>query len=149
MNADHEAAMPESVVPYLAVNGGAAALEFYTRAFAARETFRLRNDDGTLGHAEFFIGRAKFFLADEWPVMGVKSPLTLGGYSVSLAITVDDADSFVLRLADEGATIERPVSDGPEPGTRAGWVIDPFGHRWHISSRLADRSADIPERLPV
>ena len=61
------------------------------------------NDDGTLGRAEFFIGKAKFFLADEWPVMGAKSSLTLGGYSVSLAITVDDADSFALRLADAGS----------------------------------------------
>jgi PhnB protein len=134
---DRSADLPASVVPYLAVNGGAAALEFYSRAFGARETFRITNDDGTLGHAEFIIGQARFFLADEWPVMGVRSPLSLGGYSVSLAITVDDADAYVARLADAGATVERPVDDGPEPGMRAGWVIDPFGHRWHISSRVA------------
>ena len=95
--------MPASVVPYPVVNGGAATLEFYRRAFGAGETTRLPTDDGTLGHAEFFIGQAQFFLADEWPVMGAKIPLTLGGYSVPLAITVDDADSLAWRLADAGS----------------------------------------------
>ena len=35
--------------------------------------------------------------------MGAKIPLTLGGYSVPLAITVDDADSLAWRLADAGS----------------------------------------------
>ena len=129
--------LPSVVVPYLAVVGGAEALDFYARAFGAREVYRLPNDDGTLGHAEFVIGGARFFLSDEWPPMDVRSPLTLGGYSVSLAIEVDDADAFVAQVAAEGARVERPVSDGPEEGYRAGWVIDPYGHRWHISSRTA------------
>jgi PhnB protein len=122
-----------SVIPYLAVADGAAALAFYAEAFGAVETFRIE-DGGKIGHAEFRIFGAVFYLSDEWPEMKVKSPATLGGYSVSLALTVPDADQFVQRVAACGARVERPVAEGPQEGTRAAWVIDPFGHRWHISS---------------
>jgi PhnB protein len=127
---------PAKVVPYLAVKGAVEALAFYARAFGAEEVMRLELD-GKIGHAEFRIGGATFFLADEWEPMKVLSPLTLGGYSVSLAIVVTDADAFVQHLADCGATVERPVEDGPAEGQRAGWVIDPYGHRWHISAPTA------------
>ena len=32
-----------------------------------------------------------------------------------------------------GASQDRPVSEQPD-GRRAGWVTDPFGHRWSIST---------------
>ena len=128
--------LPGSVVPYLAVVGGAEALDFYATAMGAVELTRMTNDDGTLGHAEFMIGRARFYLADEWPEMGVRSPVSLGGNSVSLSIEVDDAPAWVERASAAGARIERRVEPGPEEGCQAGWIIDPFGHRWHLMSRL-------------
>ncbi len=127
--------VPVCVVPYLAVVGGAEALDFYAAAMGAVEKTRMTNDDGTLGHAEFMIGRARFFLADEWPEMGVRSPVNLGGNSVSLSIEVDDAPAWVERATAAGARLERPVEPGPEEGFQAGWIVDPFGHRWHITSR--------------
>ncbi len=127
--------LPTAVVPYLAVRGGAAALDFYAEAFGAVEQSRMAGPDGTIAHAEFTIGSARFFLADEWPDAKVLSPSTLGGYAVALALEVADAPALVERLAAHGATVERPVGDGPEPGTVAGWVIDPYGHRWFLSSR--------------
>ncbi len=129
--------LPSSVVPYLAVVGGAEALSFYATAMGAVEKTRMTNDDGTLGHAEFTIGAATFFLADEWPEMvGVRSPVSLGGNSVSLSLEVDDAPAWVERATDAGARVERPVEPGPAEGFQAGWIIDPFGHRWHLTSRL-------------
>ena len=128
--------LPSSVVPYLAVVGGVDALHFYATAMGAVETNRMANDDGTLGHAEFMIGRARFYLADEWPEMGVRSPVSLGGNSVSLSIEVDDAQAWVERATNAGARIERPVEPGPEEGSQSGWIVDPFGHRWHLMSRL-------------
>lgn len=125
---------PNTVVPYLAVKGATDALSFYARVFGAEEIMRLEQD-GKIGHAEFRIGQAIFYLADEWPSMKVLSPTTLGGYSVSLVLLVGDADAFVAHLAEGGVTVERPVDHGPEEGTRAGWVIDPYGHRWHIMSQ--------------
>ncbi|WP_168207355.1 VOC family protein [Microlunatus elymi] len=123
---------PTAVIPYLAVDGAASALDFYARAFGAVETFRLPEGD-RIGHAEFTIGEAKFYLSDEWRQMNVLSPKSLGGYSVSLAIQVPDTDAFVAHLSECGVTVERGVDDGPEEGYRHAWVVDPYGHRWHIS----------------
>ena len=128
--------LPSFVVPYLAVVGGAEALDFYVAAMGAVERTRITNDDGALAHAEFTIGAARFYLADEWPRMSVRSPLSLGGNSVSLSMEVDDAPAWVARATAAGARIERPVEPGPEEGFQAGWIVDPFGHRWHLTSRL-------------
>ena len=126
---------PRPVVPYLAVADGAAALDFYRDAFGAVEVRRTTGDDGEVSHAEITIAGTRLFLADEWPALQVLSPASLGGYSVSLVLEVDDARGTVQRLADLGGRVERPVTDGPEPGTVAGWVVDPFGHRWMLHSR--------------
>ncbi len=128
--------LPCSVVPYLAVVGGAEAVSFYAKAMGAVETTRMTNEDGTLGHAEFTIGGARFYLADEWPEMGVRSPLALNGNSVSLSIEVDDARAWIERATTAGARVERPVAAGPMEGFQSGWIVDPFGHRWHLTSRL-------------
>lgn len=124
---------PAAVVPYLAVDGGAAALDFYARAFGAEETMRMADGD-KIAHSEFRIGGATFFLADEWPQMKVLSPTSVGGYPVSLAIEVADTDAFVDHLLSCGVTVERGVDDGPAEGYRHAWVVDPYGHRWHLSS---------------
>lgn len=126
-------ALPGRVIPYLAVRDAVQALAFYTEAFGAEEKFRLE-DGGRVGHAEFSIGGATFYLADEWPEMSVRSPASLGGWSVSLAIEVADADAFVAHLVKSGARVERDEDDGPGPGRRQAWVVDPYGHRWHISA---------------
>lgn len=131
-----EPELPVTVVPYLAVVGGTEALDYYATAMGAVENSRLVNDDGSLAHAEFMIGRARFFLSDEWPVMGVRSPASLGGNSVSLSLEVDDAAAWISRANAFGARVERPVEPGPEQGFQSGWIVDPYGHRWHLKSRL-------------
>jgi len=53
-------AIPEgyhSITPYLIVKDAAAAIDFYKRAFEARETYRLQGLDGkSIIHAEPKIG---------------------------------------------------------------------------------------------
>ncbi|MCZ2263339.1 MULTISPECIES: VOC family protein [unclassified Isoptericola] len=127
---------PATVVPYLAVRGAAGAIDYYRRAFGAQERFRIE-DDGVVGHAELAIGGATIYLSDEWEQLRVHSPTTLGGWSVSLAIEVEDVDAFVAHLVGGGARLERGVDDGPEEGWRSAWVVDPYGHRWHVSSPTA------------
>ena len=91
---------------------------------------RVTNEDGTIGHAAIRIGDAALMLADEWPEMKVLSPATLGGNSVSFVLATDDVDAAFDRAVRAGGRVERAVKD--EPYGRAGWVIDPFGHRWCI-----------------
>lgn len=124
------------VTAYLCANGAADAIEFYKRAFGAEEIYRMPNPDGRLGHAEIKIGGTTLFLSDEWPEMHVLSPKTLGGYSTSFVLDVPDADAAFERATGAGAEVERPLKD--EPWGRAGWVVDPFGHRWCISTSNPD-----------
>src|SRR3989442_7015600 len=81
-----------TATPHLIVKGAAKALEFYKRAFGARETMRFTTPDGEIGHAEFRIGDSAIMLADEYPEMGYRSPHSIGGTPVSLLLYVEDVD---------------------------------------------------------
>src|SRR5947209_14275161 len=95
-----------SVTPYLIVDGAAAALEFYAKAFGAAELFRMPMGD-RIGHAEMRIGDSIVMLADEWPDMGYLGPRTRGGSAVGLMIYVPDVDAVFGRALAAGATQER------------------------------------------
>lgn len=129
------------VVPYLAVKNCAAAIDFYQEAFGAEEQYRLVMPDRSIGHAELKIGSALFMMSDEFPDMGVLGPESLGGTPVMLSMYVEDADAFVARASQAGATVLQPVED-QFFGDRSGKLADPFGHRWAISTRLEDVSPE-------
>jgi PhnB protein len=129
-----------SVTPYLSVEGAAAALAFYQRAFGAEEIYRLEMPGGKNGHAEIQIGNSRIMLADEMPDMPeamTRSPRSLGGTTFGLAIYVDDVDSQFQRAVDAGAIVRRPVKD-QFYGDRSGTVEDPFGHLWTIATHTED-----------
>lgn len=125
-----------AVTPYLIVDGADAALAFYREAFDAEEIFRLPMGH-KVGHAEFRIGDSFIMISDEWPEMGQLSPRSRGGTTVSLMIYVPDADAAVEQAANAGATIEREA-EHQFWGDRMGTVIDPFGHRWTLSTHVED-----------
>jgi len=119
-----------TIVPYLAVSDGRAAVEFYTNVFGATidESEYFEMDDGRLGHATMAIGEARIFLSDEFPELGAHAPTSLGGSSVAVVIYVDDTDETMAAAEQAGATIDRPAKN--ERGERSGWFVDPWGHRW-------------------
>lgn len=122
------------VTPYLTVHNGAEALAFYADAFGAIETMRVVMNEATgqLGHAEFRIGDAVFFLSDEFPEMGVRSPRSLGGTAVAMHLEVGDVDALFAKAVTAGATSLSEPADQPH-GARHGTLMDPFGHRWMLS----------------
>src|SRR3546814_10361519 len=61
-----------SVTPYLIVDDGARALEFYRQAFGATEVMRMAGDGGKVSHAEIRIGDSMVMLADEHPDVGAR-----------------------------------------------------------------------------
>jgi PhnB protein len=131
----HTAIRAHAVTPYLCAHDGAAALAFYADAFGASEVMRVVGDDGRLGHAEFAIGEATFYLSDEYPEYGVTSPRTLGGTSVTLHVDVDDVDTVYARAVAAGATAHGEPADQSH-GARHGTLVDPFGHRWMLSQQV-------------
>jgi PhnB protein len=136
---------PVELIPYLCAKNAAGAMDFYKKAFDAKEMFRLEGKDGSIGHATMEIGGATFYLSDEWPEGNVYSPATLGGSPVALHLQVPDADAFFEQAVAAGATSLRPVEDQPY-GDRSGVVADPFGHRWFISSHIEDVSTEELEK---
>ena len=129
-----------TVTPYLIVNAGAKALDFYARAFGAIERLRI-DAGGKIGHAEITIGDSCIMLADEHPEIGALGPTTVGGSPVSLHLYVEDVDAVVARAVAAGATLVRPVAD-QFYGDRVGGVADPFGHRWFIATHKEDLSRE-------
>jgi PhnB protein len=128
-------------IPYLSIKGAAAALDFYKRAFGAREVMRISLPNGNVGHGEILIGEARIMLADEAPEYDILSPPTIGGTPVTINLYVPDVDSFVERAVGAGAKLVRPVED-QFYGDRGGKLEDPFGHMWWIASHIEDMSAE-------
>lgn len=131
----------QSVTPYLIVDGAARAIEFYTRAFGARELMRLAGPNGKVMHAEVQIGDSRVMLADEFPEMGARGPKSVGGSPVYVLIFVEDVDGVVAAAVTAGAQVIRPVQD-QFYGDRSGTIADPFGHQWTISTHKEDVSPD-------
>jgi uncharacterized glyoxalase superfamily protein PhnB len=133
---EHAHPHPPRVTAYLCAKGASDAIEFYKKAFGAKEHFRMANADGTLGHATISIGDTTLYISDEAPQLGVLSPSTLKGNSCSYVIDVDDVDAAWGRAIGAGARVERPITTAPHG--RGGWVMDPFGHRWNLMTENPD-----------
>ena len=130
-----------TVTPYLIVNDGAAALEFYRNAFGATELYRMESPEGRIAHAEIKIGNSPIMLAEEVADMGYLGPRALGGTPVSILLYVEDVDALAEQAVSAGAKLVKPVKD-QFYGDRTGGVEDPFGHQWHIATHVEDVSPE-------
>ena len=130
-----------TVTPYITVKNGAAALDFYERAFGATVFMRMDGPGGKIMHAEFRIGGSPVMLSDECPEMGAISPETLGGVTSSLMIYVEDVDARFEQAIAAGGKVERPLAN-QFYGDRSGTLKDPFGHRWTLATHVEDVPPD-------
>lgn len=126
------------ITPSIVVRGAKEAIEFYKKAFGAKEVGgAMPSPDGKILHAEIRIGDSIVMLSDEFPQMGSSSPQTVGGTSSSLMIYTRDVDALFNQAVAAGATAAMPVSD-MFWGDRYGIVVDPFGHRWQLATHKED-----------
>jgi len=130
----------QDAAPVLRLKNTAAAIEFYARAFGAREVMRFEAG-GRIPHAELMIGSSLVLLGDEAVDYGYLSPESLGGSPVAMQMFVDDADAAVARAVSAGARLVSPVED-QFYGDRSGRVADPFGYMWTIAARTEDVSIE-------
>ncbi len=131
-----------SVTPTLTIKGASEAIEFYKKAFDAKEIYRFPGSDGkSIMHAEIRIGDSAIMLCDEMPQMGCLSPTSIGGPSGSIYLYVNDVDSVFNKAISVGAKPMMPMMDGFW-GDRIGALTDPFGHRWTIATRKKEMTVE-------
>ena len=130
-----------SVTPHLICRGAAEAIEFYKKAFGAKEQARLPGPDGRIMHAAVLIGDSTVMLVDEMPEWGALSPQSLKGSPVTIHLNVDNADAFVDRAVKAGAKLIMPVED-QFWGDRYGKIEDPFGHQWSVAHPVREVSME-------
>lgn len=126
-----------SVTPYLVVDNAVEAIDYYKRAFGAKEVFRMSGPGNKIAHAEIQIGDSRVMLTDASTEMKTVSPKAIGGTPVSLMIYVEDVDTVFKAAIKAGGGQIRAVED-MYYGDRSGSLKDPFGHHWHISTHKED-----------
>ena len=136
-----------AVIPMLAYENGAAAIDWLVEAFGFEERERWADDDGTIAHAELVIGGETIMLAT--PTPDYVSPKRMRELSAEarkmfevpyvidgVLVEVDDVDAHFERAKAAGATILSEPEDVPDVGVRHYRVEDPEGHRWMFSQDL-------------
>jgi PhnB protein len=131
-----------TVTPRLVVRNGAAAIEFYGKAFGAEELGeRFTGPGGEVIHAEIRIGDSVVMITEESDDDApAKSPQSLGGVvSAIMALYWEDVDAAWDRAVATGAEIMYPLAD-QFYGERGGRLRDPFGQQWMMSQHIEDVS---------
>src|SRR6266852_4368483 len=100
-----------TVTPYLAINGAAAAIDWYKKAFGAKELARQPMPDGKLMHARIRIGDSIVMLSDTFPGNGPQSPDVLGNSPVTLHIYINNVDKIWQQAVDAGAKVTMPLDN--------------------------------------
>jgi len=134
-----------SLTPFLVVDGAAGAIDFYCAVFGATVVSRTAGPDGSVPHAKLEFGTGRLQLGDPAPNLGLTAPEATGNVSHSTMIYCTDVDDAYQRAIKAGAApIEEPATF--VTGDRFGVVMDPYGHRWAIMTRVEDVSAEEAER---
>ena len=137
-----------TVTPRLVVSDGAAAIDFYRRAFEAVELGeRFSGPDGKLIHAEIRIGDSVVMISDESNNGApARSPHSVGGAVTAIMATYwEDVDAAWARAVAAGAEVVYPLED-QFYGDRAGRLRDPFGQQWMLSRRVEEVSPEEMQR---
>ncbi len=138
--------MAQRIVPMIAYEDAAAAIDWLSEAFGftERAEHRYTDENGVVGHAELELGgeivmlatpnrdyqgprrhRQECEAANRW----LDNPWVVDG----VLVTVDDLDAHHARAVSAGATVIRPLEDGPVG--RLYTAEDPEGHRWMFQQR--------------
>lgn len=115
-------------------------IDFLKQAFGAVERGEsVPNEDGTIGHAEVWLGDSVMQMFDGKP----NWPATPAFFT----LYVEDCDATHQRALDAGATEITPLSTSAW-GDRGSRIRDPFGNIWWIQTHLEDvDEAEIERRM--
>ena len=140
----------QRIVPMIAYEDAAAAIDWLTEAFGFSEHREQRfvDENGTVTHAELERDGAVVMLATpnaeyrgpkrhreecEQARRWQDNPWVVDG----LCVFVDDVEAHNARAVAAGATVIRPIGDSAEEGLLVYTAEDPEGHRWMFGQRIA------------
>ncbi|MGV0745528.1 VOC family protein [Mycolicibacterium sp. XJ870] len=134
-----------SLTPFLCIDGAARAIEFYESVFGAKVVERMDGPDGTVAHAELDFGTGRLQLGDPQDAFQIAAPDPAAPATHSLGLYCPDVDAVVARAERAGATIREPAQTFVT-GDRFASILDPFGQRWTVMTRVEDYSPEERER---
>ena len=132
-----------SITPFIVVNDPAEAIRFYETVFGARAksvTAIGNNGNKIIIHADIDFGHGYLQLGAANPAYRLVPPPGEGDACYSLGLYVADVDRvFDLAVANGASVREQPAAF--VSGDRYCSILDPYGVRWSIMTRIED----IPE----
>ncbi|KIA64999.1 VOC family protein [Nocardia vulneris] len=133
------------VSPGLAIDGAAAAIDFYKHVFGASERMRMPGPDGKVAHCELMFGNSLVMVGDPAEDLDFLDPKRVGGTPVNLYVYVEDADAAFAAAIGAGARELTPMTT-QFYGDRSGAFEDPWGHRWTVATHVEDVSPEEMDR---
>src|SRR5262245_23699882 len=133
-------AIPEgytTITPMFMFRDTKKAIEFYKKAFGAKEQHKMLGPDGNVLHAELVIGSSIIMVGDE--AMGYKSAESIGDSPVRFYVYVDNVDAAFQQALAAGGKQINGVAD-MFWGDRVGQFQDPYGYRWSLATHVKDLS---------
>ncbi|WP_019970847.1 glyoxalase/bleomycin resistance/extradiol dioxygenase family protein [Mycobacterium sp. 141] len=134
-----------SLTPFLCLDGAADAIDFYVSVFGATLVSRMDGPNGTVAHAELDFGDGRLQLGDPQDAYQLAAPDKDAYATGSIAFYCADADAVIDRAVAAGAVIREPIQTFVT-GDRFASIIDPFGQRWSVMTRVEDVSPEEQER---
>ena len=125
-------AMPGGVIPYLSFDNAGEAVEFYRKAFGAKEIARMYGQDGKrIMHCQLEINGGALMLSDNFVEYGL--PPTQRSASYVMQLVLADGDAWWERAIKAGCKEKMPFALAPW-GDKYGQMADPFGVTWAINT---------------
>jgi uncharacterized glyoxalase superfamily protein PhnB len=140
----------QRIIPMIAYEDAAGAIEFLERAFGFRErkAMRFTDADGRISHAELALGDEIVMLAT--PAADYESPRRHREHCAEarawssvpyvidgVLVEIDGVDAHFAHAKAAGANVLSQPEDVPEAGIRHYRVEDIEGHRWMFSQPIA------------
>jgi PhnB protein len=126
-----------TLTPYMVVDGAEKAIELYKKAFGAEVVNISKTPDGKVMNSQLRIGNSMMMLNDEFPEYGSVGPNKIGGSAVTVHIYTKDVDALWQQATAAGMEVTFPLQECFW-GDRYGSLKDPFGHKWSMSTCIAE-----------
>lgn len=133
-----------ALTPFIAVADPQRALPFYEEVFGAvvRQVTRMDiGGESKVVHAEVDFGNGYLQVGAVNPAFKLVMPPGEDQACYTMGLYVSNVDEVVQRAVAQGATIREPLANFVS-GDRYASLLDPFGVRWSVMTRIEDLSQE-------